>query len=93
MKNTPILSNIQLAARLVDLLYRDMYVGEDSAQALFDVLADALESRPDVVAGVSQDMDVRFSQRQDYRDHIHQVMTQLDSQEQENLRLYSKQGE
>lgn len=57
--SNPILSNIQLAARLSDLLYQGTYIGADSAQALFDVLADALEKRPDIVASVADDLQAR----------------------------------
>ena len=57
--SNPILSNIQLAARLSDLLYQGTYVSADSAQALFDILSDALEKRPDVVAAVADDLQAR----------------------------------
>ena len=57
--SNPILSNIQLAARLSDLLYQGTYIGADSAQALFDILSDALEKRPDVVASVADDLQAR----------------------------------
>lgn len=59
MKTTIITSSIQLAARLSDLLYQGTYVSADSAQALFDVLADALEKRPDIVASVADDLRAR----------------------------------
>lgn len=55
--NNPILSHIQLAARLTDYLYDASLMSSNSAQALFDVLADALASRPDVVASVSEELD------------------------------------
>lgn len=57
--SNPILSSIQLAARLSDLLYQGTYIGADSAQALFDVLADALANRPDIVASVADDLQAR----------------------------------
>lgn len=57
--SNPILSSIQLAARLSDLLYQGTYIGADSAQALFDILSDALEKRPDIVASVADDLQAR----------------------------------
>lgn len=56
--NNPILSHIQLAARLTDYLYDASLMSSTSAQALFDVLADALASRPDVVASVSEELNM-----------------------------------
>lgn len=80
-----ITSSIQLAARLTDLLYRDGIVNADSAQALFDVLADALERRPDVVTAVSEDMELVQQERDEY---IANVMKKLDEIEQQALRDY-----
>lgn len=85
MKTTEITSSIQLAARLTDSLYREGIVNSDSAQALFDVLADALAARPDIVASVSADLVVRQKERDDYAT---EMMKRLDEIEQANLRWY-----
>lgn len=66
MKRTEITSSIQLAARLTDGLFEEGIVNSDSAQALFDVLADALEKRPDIVAAVSEDLRERQREKDDY---------------------------
>ena len=81
----PIQSSIQLAARLTDSLYRESIVNADSAQALFDVLADALEKRPDVVAAVAADLDEKQREKDDY---LADVMARLDAVEQDMLRRY-----
>jgi hypothetical protein len=81
----PIQSSIQLAARLTDSLYRESIVNADSAQALFDVLADALEARPDVVAAVAADLDEKQKEKDDY---LADVMARLDAVEQDMLRRY-----
>ena len=83
--SNPIQSNIQLAARLTDSLYRESIVNSDSAQALFDVLCDALEKRPDVVAAVAADLDERQREKDDY---LADVMRRLDDVEQDMLRRY-----
>lgn len=85
MRNTEITSSIQLAARLTDSLYREGIVNSDSAQALFDILADALEKRPDVVAAVSEDLAQRQREKDDY---LAEVMKRLDTLEQDYLRWY-----
>lgn len=85
MKTTEITSSIQLAARLTDSLYREGIVNSDSAQALFDILADALAARPDIVASVSADLAVRQKERDDYAT---EMMKRLDEIEQANLRWY-----
>lgn len=66
MSKNEITSSIQLAARLTDSLYREGIVNSDSAQALFDVLADALEKRPDVVAAVSEDLAERQREKDEF---------------------------
>lgn len=66
MKRTEITSSIQLAARLTDSLFREGITSADSAQALFDILADALEKRPDIVAAVSEDVAARQQEKDDY---------------------------
>lgn len=66
MKRTEITSSIQLAARLTDGLFEEGIVNSDSAQALFDVLADALASRPDVVAAVAEDLRERQREKDEY---------------------------
>lgn len=83
--SNPIQSSIQLAARLTDSLYRESIVNADSAQALFDVLADALAARPDVVASVAADLDERQREKDDY---LADVMARLDDMEQDMLRRY-----
>jgi len=83
--SNPIQSSIQLAARLTDSLYRESIVNTDSAQALFDVLADALEKRPDVVAAVAADLDEKQREKDDY---LADVMARLDAVEQDMLRRY-----
>lgn len=88
MKHNEITSSIQLAARLTDALYREGIVNSDSAQALFDVLADALDKRPDVVASVSEDLTTR---QQDIDASFKEVLTRLDELEQDYLRQYAKQ--
>ena len=66
MNKNEITSSIQLAARLTDGLFEEGIVNSDSAQALFDVLADALEKRPDIVAAVSEDLRERQREKDDY---------------------------
>lgn len=85
MKQTEVTSSIQLAARLTDALYRDGIVNSDSAQALFDVLADALEKRPDVVAAVAEDLSERQREKDDY---VADVMKRLNTIEQDSLRRW-----
>lgn len=85
MKRTEITSSIQLAARLTDALYREGITNADSAQALFDILADALERRPDIVAAVSEDLAARQQEKDDY---LADVMKRLDNLEQDYLRAY-----
>ena len=85
MKTTIITSSIQLAARLTDALYRESIVNADSAQALFDVLADALDKRPDVVAAVAEDLAERQREKDEY---LADVMKRLDDLEQDYLRAY-----
>jgi hypothetical protein len=85
MKRSEITSSIQLAARLTDALYRESVVNADSAQALFDVLADALEKRPDIVAAVAEDLDQR---QRDSNEYLTDVMKRLDQIEQDYLRAY-----
>lgn len=80
-----ITSSIQLAARLTDALYREGITNADSAQALFDVLADALERRPDIVAAVSEDLAERQREKDEY---LADVMKRLDNLEQDYLRAY-----
>lgn len=80
-----ITSPIQLAARLTDALYRESIVNSDSAQALFDVLADALEKRPDIVVAVSADLAEKQQAKDDY---LADVMRRLDDMEQDMLRRY-----
>jgi len=87
MSKSEITSSIQLAARLTDALYREGIVNSDSAQALFDVLADALEKRPDVVASVSEDLTTR---QQDIDASFREVLNRLDELEQDYLRTYHK---
>jgi len=81
MKRTEITSSIQLAARLTDGLFEEGIVNSDSAQALFDVLADALEKRPDVVAAVSEDLSERRREREE---HLLAVTKWIDAQEHHN---------
>jgi hypothetical protein len=83
--SNPIQSSIQLAARLTDTLYQGNYISPDSAQALFDVLADALASRPDIVAGVAADLTARDEASQVL---MKDILTRLDQAEQNNLRSY-----
>jgi len=85
MKRTEITSSIQLAARLTDSLYREGITSADSAQALFDVLADALEKRPDIVAAVSEDLAARQQEKDEY---LADVMKRLDDLEQDTLRQW-----
>ena len=85
MKNTEITSSIQLAARLTDSLFREGITSADSAQALFDILADALDKRPDIVAAVSEDLAARQQEKDDY---LADVMKRLDTLEQDYLRAY-----
>jgi hypothetical protein len=85
MKTTEITSSIQLAARLTDALYREGIASADSAQALFDVLSDALERRPDIVAAVAEDLATRQKEKDDY---LADVMKRLDDIEQVTLRNY-----
>jgi hypothetical protein len=85
MKTTEITSSIQLAARLTDALYRESIVNADSAQALFDVLADALEKRPDIVAAVAEDLSERQREKDDY---VADVMKRLNTIEQDSLRRW-----
>lgn len=85
MKTTIITSSIQLAARLTDSLYREGITNADSAQALFDVLADALERRPDVVAAVAEDLSERQREKDEY---LADVMKRLDDLEQDTLRQW-----
>lgn len=82
---TEITSSIQLAARLTDALFREGITNADSAQALFDVLADALERRPDVVAAVAEDLANRQAAKDEY---LADVMKRLDNLEQDYLRAY-----
>lgn len=84
-KTNIITSSIQLAARLTDGLYREGIVNSDSAQALFDILADALEKRPDVVAAVSEDLSERQREKDEY---LADVMKRLDDIEQDSLRRW-----
>ena len=88
--SNPIQSSIQLAARLTDALYRESIVDADSAQALFDVLADALEKRPDVVAAVAADLDEKQKQKDDF---FIEVMKRLNEVEQYSLRHYHAKKE
>lgn len=90
MKTTEITSSIQLAARLTDSLYRDGIINSDSAQALFDILADALDKRPDVVLAVSADLQERQSEQRLFYSNI---MNRLDAIEQESLRWYTNKLE
>lgn len=85
MKRTEITSSIQLAARLTDSLFREGIVNSDSAQALFDVLADALEKRPDIVAAVAEDLSERQREKDEY---LADVMKRLDDLEQDTLRRW-----
>lgn len=85
MKTNIITSSIQLAARLTDSLYREGITNADSAQALFDVLADALAVRPDVVAAVSEDLAERQREKDDY---LAETMKRLDDEEQDMLRRW-----
>lgn len=85
MKRTEITSSIQLAARLTDSLYREGITNADSAQALFDVLADALERRPDIVAAVAEDLSERQREKDEY---LADVMKRLDDLEQDTLRQW-----
>lgn len=78
MKTTEITSSIQLAARLTDALYREGIASADSAQALFDVLADALERRPDIVAAVAEDLAERQREKDEY---LAEVVKRLDTLE------------
>jgi len=76
--SNPIQSSIQLAARLTDSLYRENIVSSDSAQALFDVLADALASRPDIVASVAQELADRDEQSRKYYAEITERLMALE---------------
>lgn len=78
MSKNEITSSIQLAARLTDGLFEEGIVNSDSAQALFDVLADALEKRPDIVAAVSEDLRERQREKDDY---LAEVMKRIDTLE------------
>lgn len=78
----PILSHIQLAARLTDSLYRENITSSDSAQALFDILTDALLARPDIVAAVAADLDEKQKAKDDY---LSDIMKRLDQLEQDAL--------
>lgn len=80
MKTTEITSSIQLAARLTDGLFEEGIVNSDSAQALFDVLADALERRPDIVAAVAEDLAERQRQKDDF---VAEVMKRINKIEQD----------
>ena len=82
MSTNEITSSIQLAARLTDGLYREGIVNADSAQSLFDVLADALAARPDIVAAVAEDLAERQREKDEY---LADVMERLNKLEQ-NLR-------
>jgi len=73
-------SAIQLAARLTDSLYRESIVSSDSAQALFDVLADALEKRPDIVASIAQELADRDEQSRKYYAEITERLMVLEQQ-------------
>jgi hypothetical protein len=73
-----ITSSIQLAARLTDALYRESIVGADSAQALFDVLCDALAHRPDVVASVAQELADRDEQSRKYYAEVTERLMKLE---------------
>ena len=85
MKTNEITSSIQLAARLTDALYKESIVNSDSAQALFDILTDALEKRPDIVAAVSEDLRERQREKDEY---LADVMKRLDTLEQDYLKAY-----
>jgi hypothetical protein len=76
--SNPIQSSIQLAARLTDSLYRENIVSSDSAQALFDVLCDALASRPDVVAAVAEELSDRDEQSRKYYAEITERLMNLE---------------
>jgi mannitol/fructose-specific phosphotransferase system IIA component (Ntr-type) len=79
MKTTEITSSIQLAARLTDSLFREGITNADSAQALFDILADALDKRPDVVAAVAEDLSERQRAKDEF---VAEVMARLNKVEQ-----------
>lgn len=76
---TEITSSIQLAARLTDALYRESIVNSDSAQALFDILTDALDKRPDIVAAVAEDLATRQKEKDEF---VAEVMKRLNEIEQ-----------
>lgn len=85
MSKNEITSSIQLAARLTDALYREGIVNSDSAQALFDILTDALDKRPDIVAAVSEDLRERQQEKDEY---LAEVMARLKKLEQEYIHFY-----
>lgn len=80
--SNPIQSSIQLAARLTDYLYHGTYVSSDSAQALFDVLADALAARPDIIAGVAADIEAREESEREWLANINARLEQFNKGEQ-----------
>lgn len=57
---------ISLASHLVDSLVANHVINTESGQALFDILADALAERPDIVTMVHSDFAERKKQRDDF---------------------------
>lgn len=48
--------HITVAGELVDILYRHMYISQDSGHYLFDILADALKNHPDLVLSLTEEL-------------------------------------
>lgn len=70
---------IKVSSQLTDYLYRGHHISPDSAQALFDILADALQSRPDIVAAISADIADREDTNTKYFNDILARIDQLES--------------
>jgi hypothetical protein len=49
-------NHITVAGELVDILYRHMYISEDSGHYLFDVLSDALLAHPGLIKSLSKEL-------------------------------------
>lgn len=52
----PMDNHITVAGELVDILYRHMYISQDSGHYLFDILADALKNHPDLVSSLTEEL-------------------------------------
>ena len=68
MKNEAVTFPIYVAGQIADILYKHMYISQDSGHYLFDVLADALSAHPDLAISIASELDTTFDKEENKND-------------------------